>query len=269
MNRTFLFFLILITVTFTGLMLTSCDSTPGSAPYEISPTVLSGLSVNPGNVTFTPEDGLRDSTLVITISVNKTGDINPKSVQFTIKDDFLNEPAGQGELQLSGGIYTGTFDLTVSTSTINTYTVSVFGETPGGTLTNTIQTKIRITGILTEPPQIEFLNHPQTVQIPSTGTQAFGFEAKVVHPNGQMNITDVFLELYDSNNIQIGGRAFRMFDDGDTSGSGDLVPNDSVYTKSFQIGPQNSPDTYTIWCYAIDRQGTSSDTTFSTLSIIQ
>lgn len=252
-----------------AISLSSCDSTPGSAPYEVSPSVLGGLMVSPSDIVFAPEDGIRDTTLTISISVSVSGDMDPKRVLFTVKDEFLNEAVGDGELQRTGNAYAGGFQLTMPTSTINTYSIAVFGETAGGTLTNTIRKKINITGILTEPPQIEFLNHPATVTIPSTGTQPFGFEAKVVHPNGQMNITDVFLELYDSNNVRIGGRAFRMFDDGDTANSGDLVPNDSVYTKTFQIGPQNSPDTYTVWCYAIDRQGTSSDTTFSTLSIIQ
>lgn len=65
----------------------------------------------------------------------------------------------------------------------------------------------------------------------------------------------------------LGGEPFTMLDDGDEQNSGDEEAGDGVFTRAFSIGPNNQPETYDIRAYALDRQGLSSDTISSTLTI--
>ncbi len=250
--------------------LSACDSPPGATPYPVSSSPFVSITLDPDSVSFSPEAGIKDTTLVINISVSIRPDSDLQSPSFNVVRESDRAVFRDGSLnRISDSELEGAFSFNVPTTIFETYTVFVFEKTDDGGLTNTLEHKLSLSGFTTDPPVILGINHPSSVQIPNEGVSPIRFETEVEHPQGLSQIRDVFLELYDSAGNQIGGDRFEMFDDGDDSpgGSGDQVAGDGIYTRTFEINPNNQPDTYDVLTYAIDRSGLTSDTLTSQLVI--
>jgi hypothetical protein len=251
------------------LLLSACEDPPGSAATEPSPNSLRSISVSPDSITNDPADGITDRRHDISIEVQTVPGAELQNPRFSVVRGDFNEAFREGNLQATdgqSGLLSGEFSFTLPSSTFETFTIYAFDAGENGQLSNTLSTKVALIGFTTEPPEMIFFNHPETVTIPDTGTQPIRFESKVVHPQGQDNITQVVLELFDSSGNRVGTGPFEMFDDGETNDSGDLVPADSIYTRTFAINPDNIADVYDVFSYATDRQGLVSDTLRSTIT---
>lgn len=247
---------------------TACDSPPGSAPYEVSPQPFASITLTPNELTFDPQAGIRDTTVTVQITARLRPGYSVQNPVFSVRRQGLSEVFREGTLtQDSGGNLTASFSYSTSTNNSALFTIFVFDSGDNGIISNTLQRNLIQTGFTTQPPEIQSLAHPAVVLIPTEGTTSFRFLARVVHPEGQENIAAVLLELFDSAGNMLGGEPFTMLDDGDEQNSGDEEAGDGVFTRAFSIGPNNQPETYDIRAYALDRQGLSSDTISSTLTI--
>ncbi len=264
------FSLLFLAVAF--LLFQACDDPPGTSPYETSRNLISSLEISPEDIQFEPEMGIKDTTVAVQLQVGVLSPDELSEVNYRVIAGASNTLLRDGQFQPQSDNKLGaSFSLNTSTTQFINYRVEVYGRTLDNQVTNTIQGKINILGFLTDPPEVLSFDHPETVQIPSGGNRAARFETMAVHPAGNENIEAVYLELFDSNGIQLGGGPFTMLDDGDTStgGSGDLEAGDNIYTRRFFVNNQNSPEVYNVFTYAIDRMGVSSDTLFSTFSIVE
>lgn len=256
------------------VFLSSCDDPPGSAPHAISENVLSEFTITPDSVELDPNevDDIGGETVIdfeMTVVNSEYKNyvtkyrVIDKLTDSTVEEGFFGNvetvPPKDNDQKINEPLI-AQFQITVSNTDVSELNIVVYAVSNRGTISNTIQRSIRITGLLSDPPVIEFLEHPDTVYIPAEGNQPFSFDASVFHPNGQQNIEGVFLELFDSNNNQIGGAPFEMEPD-------EQDQNNKLYSIAFQIDSNNQPDDITVWCYAIDRAGVSSDTVFSSFTI--
>ena len=246
----------------------ACDSPPGASPYEEIPAPFSSISIDPSIVIFDSTQEITDTTLTIQIVASLKPDAITNNPQFTVSRHGSSTVFREGTLQPDNNdTVSGSFTFSVPSNTFQDFTVYVFDETESGRVSNSFQTQLQLQGFTTLPPEILSFNFPSVVQIPTEGFQPIRFETEVEHPQGQAQILSVFLALFDTEGNQLGGEPFTMLDDGDEAGSGDLEEGDGVFTRTLEIGPNNQPDTYEVFTWAIDRQGLSSDTLSSTLTI--
>jgi len=239
-----------------------CDSPAGNNNLVTSPVLLSELQINPSDIIIGPatEEEIREFDFLVRANMQRLDGFNDPIVRVVhLKNNevLLN----QGMTLTSGNTYTTEVQLSASTTELNEYQFFVFSESTTGNISNTLSQQVRIVGALSQPPFLEFLNHPEIVTIPTSGTTPIRFEASVIHPNGQANIEQVLLDLFDSQGVQLGGTSFQMQLD-DTPG------NANIYSITFQINPNNQPEVYDIRAFAIDRLSVSSDTLFSTMTFV-
>ncbi|MFW6347065.1 MAG: hypothetical protein ACOC2C_00470 [Cyclonatronaceae bacterium] len=251
------------------LLLNACDDPPGSAAVTPSSNSLRSINVSPDSIITDPAEGITDRQHSVSIEVRTTADAVLENPRYSVVRGDFNEAYREGSLQQSpgeDGLLTADFSFTLPANVFETFTIYAFDAGTDGQLSNTLSTKVALIGFTTEPPEMIFFNHPESVTIPDSGVQPITFESKVVHPQGQQNISQVLLELFDSAGNRIGTGPFEMLDDGEVDDSGDLVPADSVYTRTFSINPDNAADVYEVFSYATDRQGLVSDTLRSTIT---
>ncbi len=241
-------------------LVTSCDDPPGSTGIETSKNILSDFSMTPGDVDL-GNDITGEETINYELLVTFDQNSGYNTPVFTVFDANTTEEILQGdftETAVSGRLQ-GNFSITVPANQVSEFRVYVFSRSESGTISNTFRRNFRISGALSGPPVMEYLDHSASVPIPQTGTTPIRFESSVIHPDGQANIEEVLLELYDSNGVLLGGQPFTMDPESDD-------PGNNIFSRTFQINPQNQPETYDVWGYAIDRAGVSSDTLFSTIT---
>lgn len=251
------------------MLLNACEDPPGSADVSPSNTSLRSISVTPDSIITDPEDGIVDRNHNIVVEVRTMPDATPEGPRYSVVRGTAGESFREGQLRPAegeDGLLEASFTISLPSNTFETFTIYAFDAGEGGQLSNTLSTRLELIGFTTEPPQLLSFDHPESVAIPETGVQPIRFESKVVHPQGQENINQVVLELFDSSGARVGTGPFEMFDDGDIDDSGDLVAGDSVYTRTFSINPDNVADVYDVFSYATDRQGLVSDTLFSTIT---
>lgn len=242
------------------MVITSCDDPPGSTGIETSINVLSDFSMTPGDVDL-GNNVTGEATIDYELFVSFDNNAGYNTPNFTVYDATVGEEILQGTFTQTetNGRFRGSFSITVPANQVSEFRVYVFARSESGTISNTFRKTFRITGALSGPPVMEYLDHPESVPIPQTGTTLIRFESSVIHPDGQVNIEEVLLELYDSNGVLLGGQPFTMDPESDDAGN-------NIFSRTFMINPQNQPETYDVWGYAIDRAGVSSDTLFSTIT---
>ena len=260
------------------LLLSHCDSTPGlSDATNLDDARLSNLQLTPSAVQFSVDDSGPDTTISVgmrvqvndrsffsgspIVTIQKTGDTD-----FGIADSLTDFDAATNS-------FAGSVGIPANVLSSDQFTITITARTPSG-LTNSLIGRFSTTAFQSEPPVILDANAPETVQLPAEGTIGFLLSAKASDPDGQINIDGAFAKLFDSNGQQLGS-TFRLYDDGgadDIDGggrSGDLVANDSLYSRGFSLNSENNPDQVTIEFFVLDRGGLSSDTLRRVMDIIR
>lgn len=111
-------------------------------------------------------------------------------------------------------------------------------------------------------PVISDLNIPSQID----RNTSFVFSIKVNDPNGLNDVKEVYFELLrpdssivysDANNTN---KKFPMFDNGDVSGSGDLTPNDGIFSLKNSFGTSSQTGLWHFTFYAVDKSGSVSNT---------
>lgn len=243
---------------------TQCDDTPGTVdPTESAPRVQS-VDIQPSEIQFRASQGIHDTTVTVNISADidlpASADTLPRFRLTNVATDSLIKA---GKLQpSSGNTFSSSFDLQLSTTDFYSYRLYVFAYDNRGEGNMGYQ-NLDIRGFSAKPPEILWVDNPDTVSKPSSGQKVVAFRAKVVHPIGQQNIDKVQLDFIKSDGSPLTGTPFQMKDDGMTTGdgaSGDETARDSVYTRRFYIDNSNTNQTFDVHYWAIDKGGLSSDT---------
>ena len=245
---------------FCGIGFTQCDSLPGSTELPDSSTQLGNLTINPSIVSFSNANGVKDTTVSVTVSVSSTtNEISNQSLLLSFYDKsdpfiVLSDTLKLTDAQLN--TYSTTFSFDTNTGFSGDTEVIITGVTNAGNSTNTLRRAVPIQGFSIDPAVLVRVIHQDTVQIPSAGSVTFFLSAEVTHPDKSSFINRVLVDIKDKNNAEIG--TFRLYDDGsvttiDGGGtSGDPIANDSLFTRAFTLNASNQADELTLTFYAID-----------------
>jgi hypothetical protein len=231
------------------------------------------FQLSPSSFQFSESDGIRDTTVTVTFTVQIDGEPDSTKTGFSLS--LGNETIASGPLTQTQtpGVYTAQTELTFSTLSFSTFRAYVYAYDQRN-YGNSIERKLKVQGILTAPPEIIEVNNPEEVQIPASGQTQITFTARVVHPFAQELIQRVAFFIVDSQNRRLpdSNSSFEMFDDGVTNlseGRNDEAANDSVYTRVLFANENNTPENYRIFYFALDKAGQSSDTLETILRFVE
>lgn len=252
---------------FVIFLLPGCDSAPGPSDTAGLPPVLDGFSYSPQslNVLEAPADQLVGDNVRVrfTVSVQASDpDGEVADVVLVLRSPVIDaEPIlAQSMNGFDGGIYELIRDVELPRGQIGNYTVLVYAVDNEGQLSN----QVRGTFLLEnrgEPPVIESIEAPATIQRPPAGEQALArIVATVSDPDGLANITRVVFW-----NAAAPGEVFDLFDDGQSGG--DETAGDGRYTITVQVTSENTPGPRVFVFQAIDRAGLSSEEESITITI--
>lgn len=253
--------------------LIQCDNPPGPSDYFSDVPSLTTFEITPNRVEFDRSVGAIDTTLNIQLSVSLSSGFSTSiSPEYKIVDNTSGNIIREGQFSdflEQSSIWSQIVSIETPTTVIREFSVYAWLTDESGSRLSSVQGKFNIAGFSTSPPEILWVENPDSVQIPGSGSGSVGidFQAKVFHPDGQNNISRVLIDLIDNSGSTLNGSPFDLFDDGRLEESGDAVAGDSVYTRRFAIGPENQPDELTVRYHALDRFGASSDTVSSNLVI--
>jgi len=249
------------------LLLYACDDEPGVTDVISPPPSLNSLSVEPDSIGFDRQDGEKDTTLTLdmeaTLSNLAETDSLPRYIILDLESEETLTEGTMSAVESEPGLFEASVPVTISTNAITTWklTAFIFNEDGQG---NTIEMNIPVDGFSSSPPEILFVNNPDTVVRPQNGTEITRFTAKVTDPDGQNTIQNVFLELINPDGASTG--VFDMLDDGGEE-SGDEVAADSVFTVTFGIDNTSRAGNFDLLYYARDQLGLVSDTVESKIVI--
>ena len=252
-----------------GVLLIHSGCDPTTSPRDpVSDTpFVSLMALTPNEVIFSSSiDGFKDTTITISVQAQISFDSLASEIGYVVRNKETEEIFTQGELTKTDFGFFGNFDIETSTTSFEDYFVEVFAFDEFGN-GNYYQSELRIRGASNEKPVILWVDNPDEVQRPTSGTTTVSFMAKATDPEGQQSIDGVFMRLISQVNGEVDGSPFRMFDNG--SAGSDQVAQDSVYTVSFNIASTNNIEAYDIEYYAVDLGGLVSDTVRTTFSIVE
>jgi hypothetical protein len=253
------------------VFLIQCDNPPGPSDYLSDLPLLTAFEISPNRVDFDRSAGTIDTTLNIELTVKLgLGFTTSPPPEYHILDNANGSIIREGQFSnflAQSRTWSQIVTIETETTVIREFSIFAWLQDERGSRLSRVQGNFNITGFSTSPPQILWVENPDSVQIPAVGSTDFNFEAKVVHPDGQSNISRVLIDLIDNSGNALNGSPFELFDDGRLDESGDIVAGDSVYTRRFSIVQENQPDELTVRYHALDRFGASSDTVSSKLVI--
>jgi hypothetical protein len=259
----------------------SCEENDIAGPQPVYGNyIIERVTVSPTDINFVPSDGAKDSTVTINVSATiglrngatlegfsqtlpTSGNVFVYNLRIKGSDAVISSSAFTIDIQ--NRTISADIPLETSTFDFNDYLISIYARDSEQIISNDVQATIKVRGFSLGAPILLFAENPDTVRIPSSGTQPFLLTAKVSHDLNMNLVHRVLVIISDQNNTVLNGSPFRLYDDGSsvnvgTGPSGDLVAGDSLYSRRFEIGPNNNPDIYTLRYFAIDNFGNSSDT---------
>lgn len=263
----------LLLVVVSAISLSACKDPV--QPQDRSHLEILSFVVSPSGLQFSLEDGIRDSTIDVTMELRLTPASSFEQGALVVRRD--EETVYSLQLDPSNGVgpYVGQFTFIASTIKPDRLEITAMLVGATGNVV-TARHSLLISTFATQPPVLDSVSNPDTVLIPGQGQTSVRFEAKAYHPVSQALMDGVFLYLsYDNNGqsveIRNGGADFRLHDDGlsdPSTGRDDRTAADSVYTLLFYVNSGNSPEEYRVHWYARDLSGLYSDTLVSPLSIV-
>lgn len=244
---------------------------------------IESFTVTPQNISFTFDDGIKDSTIVLTLNAGYRllPNTAPDNLRFgyILRNTVNNVIITEGSFPITLGDNTVDVELPLTVRTFDSREIGLTAFFTDGSslLSNIAIGTLTINGFQVGLPEILSVENPDTVRIPAEGQPAVSFRLKatVSHPQDSELINQVLVDIRDQNNNFLAGSPFRLFDDGGLDNipgggtSGDEVAGDSVYTRLFQIASGNNPDVYTLFFHATDNFGASSDTVQTTMRFIR
>jgi hypothetical protein len=238
------------------LLLASCDKADGPTNILQEDPVLSNLHITPSALTFTEEDGVRDTLVTFEVSVRsrRPDDYTLVAVLASAEDRTLID---SDTLLLSStrppSFYRGSLAAALQTTDQRNLVLYVYVSGSPSGISNRVESVIKVRGTSSGFPLVLRSDHPDTVFIPSPGnTTTFSINADVSHSVSLALIDRVWLELIDQDNRNL----YRNTMDEADSGSDEF----RRFTEGFSLDSGNNPDSISVRIYAEDIAGTVSDT---------
>ena len=243
---------------FCTLLWAGCDAEPGPEDPTGRPPVVSNLSFTPEQLDIRSLDSTQVQSGAVDIQVDVSVQVtdsdseldrvvfvlrSPEQTQDALAFHFLESSAANQ--------YAGSFSITFDTGLTGNYLVEVYAVDSDNLLSN------RALGTLSfvndgQPPVIDEVIAPATIQRPATGTQQEQLVAVVSDPDGVSNVANVVFW-----NVNNPTATFSLFDDGDQGG--DEVAGDGRFTVTIVISSTNATGTNTFAFQATDRSGLKSE----------
>lgn len=247
-----------------SILITSCEEGPGFENVTEPTPGVASFTINPDTISFDPdEDGLEDQEVSIEVMIEPdepVSDLEPRLVmrQQDDTETYFESPIGNWNED------TGRFEDEVQVeffpAQIRNYELYLYMPVDNK-LGDRGQQTILVDGFPAEPPVVEEVDHPEEIQIPDSGEDQFVIAARVTHPYGSDNIQRVELDIYDEDDVQLGGEPFQ------------LNPQDELgddwYAAGFPIDQDNVPEVYRLEFYATDIAGGVSDTLTSQMEFVR
>ena len=241
-----------------ALVYVGCDSEPGLEDPNGRPPIVANLSFSPEQLDVASldasqvQDGLVEVMVDISVEVTDA-DSDLDRVVFVLRSPVQEQDALAFEtLALSEfNTYGGTFPISFDTGLIGNYVVEVYAVDTDNLLSNRVLGTFSILN-QSQPPVIEEIIGPDTIQRPESGTRQEQLIAVVSDPDGVSNIANVLFW-----NVENPGTTFSLFDDG--AQGGDDVAGDGRFTVTIVISSTNAVGTNTFAFQATDRSGLTSD----------
>lgn len=257
----------------TVVVLTGCDSAPGTVPVDAVAPVVQDIRVTPDVLALDQIGGGGDTvTAPITVSADVSDENEDLSTFFVVIRSALSgqTPLAQAEVPIpSSGRMQTILDLTVSRAESGRFTVSVFASDTRGHLSNVAYHVIDVTAS-SEPPVIVAVDMPDRVTRPAAGEPpvSIALVVEADDPDGLDNIA--FVQV-----IVNGGTSLRLCDDGGQgvcnagfgASSGDAVAGDGRFTLTIQLESSNAAGTNTFEFSVVDRSGLRSSVEARTLVV--
>ena len=245
------------------ILLNSCEQGPGYDHITQKTPGIKSFSISPEVIDFKPEGGIQDSTVVLDVMIEP--DTPSSDLQPRLSIRRQDTPETYFESEISGwndeyGRFEDQIEVEFFTVQVQNYEIYVYIPVDDK-VGNRGQHTLKVDGFSAEPPVIEEVDHPETVQIPESGEDSFIIAARVTHPFGPENIDGVELDMYDQNNNQIGEGSFSLPREEELG--------DDWYGASFPVNENNNPDTYRLEFYAFDNAGGVSDTLTSEMEFVR
>jgi hypothetical protein len=231
------------------------------------PTLLSATitpsAINTDTINIGPErkpDDLLTIQLIASLYILQsiTSDKNA-SVRYTVGDSASSTFYGEGsvetkEMQPSDSLYSGYIEFRIQRVVVGKLTATFWIENQEGYQSNSV--------VL--PLEISRLNHPPVISNPvipatiNTLQQTFFVCVKAVDSDGQADIkTVVLINL-------LTHKSFPLNDDGI---GGDVFAEDSVFSQTFSVDPNQLAGDYPFALCAVDRSSDSSNIITQTITI--
>lgn len=247
--------------------LASCDSAPGPPDGSSVPPSVSGFSYTPRsiNVLETPPSQFSGENVrvLFTVGVDAVdADGTISEVVLVLRSPTVDaEPVLTQRMNGSGnGPYELIREVELPRGETGNYTLLVYAVDDDGQLSNLVRGTFTLEN-RGEPPVIEAVEAPDTVQRPPAGEQTLiEIVAVVSDPDGLANISRVMLW-----NTAAPADRFDLFDDG--INGGDETAGDGRYTITVQVASDNVPGPRVFAFQAIDRAGFESNVVEKTITI--
>lgn len=241
-----------------ALFLVGCDSEPGFDNPTGRPPVVSNLSFTPEVLDVRSLDGSQVQDGMVDVQVDVAVEVTDQDSELDRVVFVLRSPVqGQEALAfqtLSRGdfnAYAGSFTIAFDTGLIGDYVIEVYAIDADNLLSNRVLGTLSIQNDA-EPPVIEEIIGPDTIQRPASGTAQEQLVAVVSDPDGISNIANVLFW-----NVESPANTFSLFDDGQQGG--DEVAGDGRFTVTIVISSTNATGTNTFAFQATDRSGLTSE----------
>ena len=238
-----------------GLVLSACDSAPGTEVSESLHPVVSDLRYSPSGVTLgslpteqVAEDSIRFDLSVSVRASDPDGEV--REVAYAVQPPNAGLTIASGQLvPRSGGRYGMERRLSIPAGLVGKYTVLVFAVDDTGRMSNTLRGSISYAAQGGAPVITEIIADPDTVRVDRDSLLTL--TAVVDDPDGPANVARVIVATPN-------GLEFPMFDDGATAG--DEVAGDGRFNARFENVNLATPNTTQVFTFqAFDKSGLASE----------
>ena len=258
-------------ILFTSLFINSCEIVQhdvvdaGSADFQlISVSVPDSFTYLSTDTNFPISVELSSSELVEGVYYDLYSSDKQQTyvILTSLHDDGL---AVSGDKKANDNIYTALVEMEQSIPT-GKYLIElsaqylVFGEVKSMSLAKAYFDYN--SGVANQPPVISNVTIPSSVNV---GVE-FIFSLQADDPNGLADVKEVYYELFRPDGSQVtnsnGIKQFPLYDNGDSSGNGDQVSGDGIYTNKLIFPNSNPPQQKGDWRFkfrAVDNAGENSN----------
>lgn len=245
------------------ILLNSCEQGPGYDHITQKTPGIQSFSFTPEIIDFDPDDGIKDSTVVLDVMIEP--DIPSPELQPRMVIRRQDNPEAYFESEITGwndeaGRFEDQIEVEFFTVQVQNYEVYVYIPVDGN-VGNRGQQTLKVDGFPAEPPVVEEVDHPETIQIPESGEEQFEIAARATHSLGSDNIDEVLLDMYDESNEKLEDSPFPL-------PPAAHLGND-WYETGFTVRYDNNPQKYRLEFYAIDNAGGISDTLTSEMEFVR